>query len=56
MSQMQRFNKAIGGIVGGVVAMLGVWGVDANLTPEQTAGIVTALATLGTFFAPKNKE
>lgn len=55
-TKLQRYNKAFGAIVGGVLALLGVWGVDLQIEPEQTAAIVTALSTLGAFLAPKNKE
>lgn len=56
MSRVQKFNKAIGAIVGGVTAILGIYGFDVPVEPEAMGAIVTGLAGLGALLAPKNKE
>jgi uncharacterized protein (DUF697 family) len=56
---MRKVAKAVGALLGGVTAAVvvgvaGAFGVD--VAPEVAATVAIALATVGTWLAPKNAE
>lgn len=64
MSKIKAVSKAIGALLGGLsapvlVQVLGALGVQSilgvELTPEVVASLAIALATVGTWLAPKNQ-
>lgn len=55
---MQKYNKAIAAILGGIVTIAVSLGFlePGQISEEWIAGIATAVAGLFVYFAPANKE
>lgn len=49
---MQKYNKAVAAILGGIAMIAGNYGLDLGLTPEVTAALATAISTVLVYAVP----